>query len=66
MRNAFNIFVGKLEGKRPFGRKRRRWENNIGINVTEMVWEGVKSGRMDQNRDNWRALANTVLNFHVP
>jgi hypothetical protein len=41
MRNAYNISVGKPEGKRPFGRPRRRWENNIGMDLREIRWESV-------------------------
>jgi hypothetical protein len=41
MRNSYNILVGKPEGKRPFGRPKRRWEDNIGMNFREIGWEGV-------------------------
>jgi hypothetical protein len=41
MRNAYKIVVRKPAGKRPFGKPRRRWENNIGMEFREVVWEGV-------------------------
>jgi hypothetical protein len=53
MRNASNILVGKPEGKRPFGRPRRRWEDNIRMDVREMVWEGVDLMHLAQDRNRW-------------
>jgi hypothetical protein len=44
MRNAYNILVGKLEGKRPLGSPKRRWEDNIRMDLSEIVWEGVRFG----------------------
>jgi hypothetical protein len=58
--------VGKPEGKRPFGRHRRRWENNIRMDLTEIGWEGVDWMYLDQDRDQWRVLVNTVMKFRVP
>jgi hypothetical protein len=63
-KNAYRILVGKLEGKRPLGRPRRRWEDNIRMDLREIC------GRMDwidlaQDRDRWRALVNTVKNLWV-
>jgi hypothetical protein len=60
------VLVGKAEGKRSLGRPRRRWENNIKMNVQE-----VGGGRGDwmelaQNRDGWRALVSTVKKLQVP
>jgi hypothetical protein len=60
------VLVGKPEGKRPLGRPRRRWENNI-----KMDLQKVGGGRGDwmelaQDRDRWRALVDTVRNFRVP
>jgi hypothetical protein len=60
------VLVGKPEGKRPLGKPRRRWEDNIKMDVQE-----VGAGRGDwrelaQDRDGWRALVSTVKNFRVP
>jgi hypothetical protein len=51
MRNAYKILVGKPEGKRPLGRLRRRWEDNIGIDLREVGWEGVDWICLAQDRD---------------
>ena len=59
------VLVGKPEGKRPLGRPRRRWEDNIKMNL----WEVGGSGdwmELAQDRDRWRALVNTVMNLRVP
>jgi hypothetical protein len=58
--------VGKPEGKRPLGRPRRRPVDNIKMNLREMGWNGVDWIDMAQDRDQWRALVNTVLNLRVP
>jgi hypothetical protein len=65
-RGVHRVLVGKPEGKRPLGRPRSRWDNNIKMDVQE-----VGEGRGDwmelaQDRDGWRALVNTVKNFRVP
>jgi hypothetical protein len=65
-RNAYSILVGKLEGKRPLGRPRRRWVDNIKMDLREIGWDGVVWIDMAQDRDQWRALVNTVLNLRVP
>jgi hypothetical protein len=54
--------VGKPEGRRPLGRPRRRWVNNIKMDLREIGWDGVDWIDMDQ----WRVLVNTVLNLRVP
>jgi hypothetical protein len=64
--NAYRILVGKPEGKRPLGRPRRRWVDNIKMDLREIGWDSVDWIDMAQDRDQWRALANTVLNFRVP
>jgi hypothetical protein len=64
-RNGYRIFVGKPEGKRPLGRTRRRWVDNIDMDLTEIEWDGVNLMDMAQDRDQWRALVNTVLNLRV-
>jgi hypothetical protein len=65
-RNAYKILVGKPEGKRPLGRSRHRWVDNIRIDLKEIGWDGVDSIDMTQDRDQWRAPVNTVLNLRVP
>jgi hypothetical protein len=58
--------LGMPEGKRPLGRPRRRWANNIKMDLREIGWDGVDWIDMAQDRDQWRALVNTVLNLRVP
>jgi hypothetical protein len=60
------VLVGKPEGKRPLGRPRRRWGDNIKINLQE-VGEGCGDWvQRAQDRDAWRALVSTVMKFRVP
>jgi hypothetical protein len=65
-RNASRILVGKPEGKRPLGRTRRRWLDNIKIDLREIGWDGVDWIDLAQDRDQWRALVNMVMNLRVP
>jgi hypothetical protein len=65
-RNAYRILVGKPEGKRSLGRRRRRWVYNIKMDLREIGWDGVDWIDMAQDRGQWRALVNTVLNLRVP
>jgi hypothetical protein len=65
-RNAYRILVGKPEGKRPLGRPRRRWLDNIKIGLREIGWDEVDWSDMAQDMDQWRALVNTVLKLRVP
>jgi hypothetical protein len=65
-RNTYRILVGKPEGRRPLGRPRRRWVDNIKIDLTEIEWHGVDWVDLAQDRDQWRALVNTVMNLRVP
>jgi hypothetical protein len=65
-RNAYRILVGKPEGKRPLGRSRHSWVDNIKMDLRDIGWEGVDWIDMAQDRDHWRALVNTVLNLRVP
>jgi hypothetical protein len=58
--------AGKPEKKRPFGRRRHSWEDNIKMNLEEIGWEGVDWIRMVQDRDQWRTVVNTVMNLRVP
>jgi hypothetical protein len=67
MRNAYNILVGEQEGKRSFGRHWRRWDDNIRMDVVRVTgWESVDWMHLAQDRDQWRDLVNTVMNFRVP
>jgi hypothetical protein len=65
-RNAYRILVGKREGKRPLGRRRRRWADNIKIDLRQIEWDGVDWIDLAQDRDQWRALVNTVMNLQFP
>jgi hypothetical protein len=58
--------VGKLEGTRPLGRPRRRWEDNIKMDLREVGWGGMDWINVAQDRDRWRALVNAVRNLRVP
>jgi hypothetical protein len=60
-RNAYRILVGKPEGKRPLGRRRRRWVDNIKIDLGEIGWDGRDWIELAQDRDQWRAIVNTVM-----
>jgi hypothetical protein len=57
--------VGKPEGKRPLGRSRRRWEDNIRMDLREIGWEGVDWKHLAQDRDQWRAVVNKIMNLRV-
>jgi hypothetical protein len=59
------VLVGKPEGKRPLERPRRRWEDNIKMDLQEVGVGCVDCIELAQNRDKWRALVNTVMNFRV-
>jgi hypothetical protein len=59
-RNVYRILMGKPEGKRPFGRPRRRWED-IRMDLREIGWGSVDWTQLAQDRDRWRALVNTVI-----
>jgi hypothetical protein len=62
-RNAYRILVGKPERKRPLGRPRRRWEDNIRMDLGEIGWGGMDWICLAQDRDQCRALVNTVMNL---
>ena len=64
-RGEHKVLVVKHEGKRPLGRPRRRWEDNIKMDLQE-VRGGGDWMELAQNRDRWRALVNTVMNLRVP
>jgi hypothetical protein len=63
---AYNILVGRPEGRRPLGRPRRRWEDNIKIDPRKMGFGDVDWIHWAQDRESWRALVNTVMNLRVP
>jgi hypothetical protein len=60
------LLVGKPEGKRPLGRPRRRWVDNIRMYLGEVGWGGVDWNGLAKDRNRWRALVNSVLNVRVP
>jgi len=65
-RGVYRVLVGKPEGKRPFGRPRCRWEDNIKMNLQEVGCEGMDWIELAQDRDRWWALVNVVMNLRVP
>jgi len=65
MRNAYKILVGKPEGKRPLRRPRRRWED-VTLDLREIEWKGVDWIHHAQDREEWRAVVNTVMNLRAP
>jgi len=64
-RGVHTVLVGKPEGKRPLGRPRRRWEDNIKMDLREVGGVGDWM-ELAKDRDRWRALVNMVMNFRVP
>jgi hypothetical protein len=58
--------VGKLEGKRALGRPTCRWVDNNKIDLREVEWDGMYWIDLSQDRDQWRALVNTVMNLRLP
>jgi hypothetical protein len=64
--NACRVLVGKPEGKRPLERPRHRWENNIKLDFRQVGWYGMDWINLAEDRDQWRAVANTVMNIWVP
>jgi hypothetical protein len=64
--NAYRILVGNPEGRRPLGRPRRTWLDNINIDLKEIERDGMDWIDLVQDRDQWRALVYTAINFRVP
>jgi hypothetical protein len=65
-RNAYRILVGKSEGKKPLGRQRSRWMDNIKMDLREIGLEGMDWIDLAQDRDQWSALVNMIMNLRVP
>jgi hypothetical protein len=65
-RGVYRVLVGKPEGKIPLGRPRRRWEDNIKMDLQEVGFGGIDWIELAQDRDRWRALVNAVMNLRVP
>jgi hypothetical protein len=65
-RGVYRVLVGRPDGKRPLGRPRRRWEDNIKMDLREIGIDGANWIRLAQVRVQWRAFLNTVMNLRVP
>ena len=65
-RDTYRVFVGKPEGKRPLGRPRRRWEDNIKMHLQEVGYGGMDWIEQAQDKDRWRPCVNAVLNLRFP
>jgi hypothetical protein len=65
-RNADRILVGKPEGNRPLGGPRRKWVDDIKMDLREIEWDGIDWINVAQDRDHWRVLVRMVMNLHVP
>jgi len=65
-RGVYRVSVGKPEGKRPFGRPRRRWQNSIKMDLQEVGFGGMDWIELAQDRDRWPALVNAVMNLRIP
>jgi len=63
---VWGVLVGKPEGKRPLGRPRRRWDDNIMMDLQEVAGGTMDWIELAQDRDRWRALVNAVMNLRVP
>ena len=65
-RGAYEVLVGKPEGKRSLGRPSCRWEDNIKTDVREVGWWSMNWFELPKDRDGWRAVVNAVMNLRVP
>jgi hypothetical protein len=65
-RKAYRILVGKPKGTRPLGRPKCRWVDNIKMDLREIGWGGIDWIDLAQDRDQWRALVNMIMNLRVP
>jgi hypothetical protein len=66
VKGVYRILVGKTEGKKPLGRPRRRWEDDIKKDLQEVGCGGMDWIELAQDRDRWRALVNGATNLRVP
>jgi hypothetical protein len=64
--SVYRVLVGRREDKRPLGRPRRRWEDNIKMDLREIGIDGVNWIQLTRDRVQWRAFVNTVMNLRVP
>jgi hypothetical protein len=64
-RNSYRLLVGKPEGKIPLRRPRSRWVDNSKMDLSDIGWDGTNWIYLTQDRDQWRALVNTVMNLQV-
>jgi hypothetical protein len=65
-RGVYGVSVGKLEGRRSFGRPRCRWKDNIKMDLQEVGFRSIDWIELARNRDRWRALVNEVMKVPVP
>ena len=65
-RGVYRVLVGKPEGRRPLGRPRRRWEDNIRMDLWVVGCGCVDCMELAQDRDRWRAIVSAVMNLRVP
>jgi hypothetical protein len=64
-KNVYRVLMGKLEGKIPLGRTRRRWEDGVRMDLREICWGSVDWIQLAHDRDRWWVLVNTVMNLRV-
>jgi hypothetical protein len=65
-RSVYGVLVGRPKGKRPLGRSRRRWEDNIKLDLMDIGIDGANWIQLAQDRVQWRTFVNTVINLRVP
>jgi len=65
-RGVYSVLVGKPEGKRQLGRRRRRWEDNIMIDLEKVGFGGMDWIELAQDKDRWRSLVKTIMSLRVP
>jgi hypothetical protein len=65
-KHAYRLMVGKPEGKRPIERTRHKWVDNVNMDLRGIGWGGMDWIHLAQDRSQWRALVNMVINFRIP